>query len=56
MESRFRNEKYTYEKTPEQKDQESWLQKITNPRTGTFCKLSDFHVEYRKTKRINPTL
>jgi hypothetical protein len=28
-ESSIRNEKYKYEKLPEQKNQESWLQKIT---------------------------
>lgn len=27
-ESSFRNEKYKYEKLPEQKNQESWIQKI----------------------------
>ena len=50
----FRNEKYTYEKPPEQKGQESWLQKVTNPQTGTFYKLSDFPVEYIKNKEDKP--
>jgi hypothetical protein len=35
-ESYSKNEKYQYEKPPEQKRQESWLQKGNNPETGTF--------------------
>jgi hypothetical protein len=48
-ESYSKNEKYQYEKPPEQKRQESWLQKVTTQRQVPL-QASDFHLEYRKNK------
>jgi hypothetical protein len=30
---------------------EMWKQKVTNLNTGTFCKISDLPVEWRKNKK-----
>jgi hypothetical protein len=37
----YKCENYAYPKPIEQKGYEMWLQKVTNPNTGTFYKLSD---------------
>jgi hypothetical protein len=41
MEACYKNENYTYPKPIEQKGYEMWLQKVTNPNTGKFYKISD---------------
>ena len=46
----YKEEKYPYEKPPDQKGQEMWLQKVTNPNTGTFYKISDLPIEWKKNK------
>jgi hypothetical protein len=33
---------------------EMWKQKVTNLNTGTFCKISDLPVEWRKNKKDKP--
>jgi hypothetical protein len=43
-----------YEKPPEQRGHEMWLQKVTNPNTGTFYKISDFPIEWRRGKEDKP--
>jgi hypothetical protein len=43
-----------YEKLPEQRGHEMWLQKVTNPNTGTFYKISDFPIEWRRGKEDKP--
>ena len=50
----YKEEKYPYEKPPDQKGQEMWLQKVTNPSTGTFYKISDLPIEWRKNKEDKP--
>jgi poly-gamma-glutamate capsule biosynthesis protein CapA/YwtB (metallophosphatase superfamily) len=37
-----------YKKPPEQQDDERFYLQVTNPDTGTFYKLSDLPVAYRK--------
>jgi hypothetical protein len=46
----YKNENYTYPKSIEQKGYEMWLQKITNPNTGTSYRISDLPIEWRKNK------
>jgi hypothetical protein len=50
----YKNENYTYPKPIEQKGYEMWLQKVTNPNTGTFYKISDLPIEWRKNKEDKP--
>ena len=40
-----------YEKPPEQKGHESWLQKVTNPHTKTFFQIVDNRSAHRMEKR-----
>lgn len=39
-----------YEKPPEQKGHEAWLQKVTNPHTNRFFQISDLPIEWRRGK------
>jgi hypothetical protein len=50
IEACYKNENYTYPKPIEQKGYEMWLQKVTNPNTGKFYKISDLPIEWRKNK------
>jgi hypothetical protein len=43
-----------YEKPPEQRGHEMWLQKVTNPNTGTFYRISDLPIEWRRNKEDKP--
>jgi hypothetical protein len=54
LEACYGNENYQYEKPPEQKGHEMWLQKVTNPITGNFYKISDLPVEWRRSKEDKP--
>ena len=54
MEACYQNENYQYENPHEQKGHEMWLQKVTNPNTGTFYKISDLPVEWRRNKEDKP--
>lgn len=49
-----RHPKVNYEKPPEQKGHEMWLQKVTNPNTGTYHKISDLPIEWRRNKEDKP--
>ena len=46
-------ENYKYEKPPDYIGEQNWLKKVTNPHTGTFYKLSDLPIEWRKIRKIN---
>jgi hypothetical protein len=48
MEACYKNENHTYPKSIEQKGYEIWLQKVTNPNTGTSYKILDLPIEWRK--------
>jgi hypothetical protein len=43
-----RHPKVNYEKPPEQKGHEMWLQKVTNPNTGTYYKISDLRIIFNR--------
>lgn len=45
---------HLYKKPLEQLDDERWYSKVTNPETGTFCKISDLPIEYRKNREDKP--
>ena len=43
-----------YEKPPEQKGHEMWQQRVTNPNTGTYYRISDLPLEWRRGKEDKP--
>jgi hypothetical protein len=50
----YAEEKYKYQKPVEQQGHELWYQKVTNPDTGTFYKISDLQIGTRKIKEDKP--
>ena len=50
----YKRENYAYPIPIEQKGYEMWLQKVTNPNTVTFYKISDLPIEWRKNKEDKP--
>jgi hypothetical protein len=54
IEECYIREKYKYEKPGDYIGKQNWLKKVTNPHTGTFYRISDLPIEWRKNKEDKP--
>jgi hypothetical protein len=50
----YKHENYPYEKPADYIAKQNWQQKVTNSNTGTFYKISDLHIEWRRNKEDKP--
>jgi hypothetical protein len=51
IEECYKRENYLYDKPPDYIGKQNWLQKVTNPNTGTFYRISDLPIEEKKQGR-----
>lgn len=49
-----KRENYSYEKPADYIAKQNWQQKVTNPNTGTFYRISDLPIEWRRNKEDRP--
>jgi hypothetical protein len=50
----YRRENYPYEKPADYIAKQNWQKKVTNPNTGTFYRISDLPIEWRRNKEDKP--
>jgi hypothetical protein len=43
----YKRKNYIYDKPPDYIGKQSWHQKVTNPSTGIFYRISDLPIEWR---------